>query len=336
MIVSLNCKIAIERKSDNALLTFTSLNNCEIEKSIYQLGTTAKIKIPASARLRQSGTLATDSVQVGKQFARGDKVTIQLGYNNDLRTEFTGFIYRINFTTPLEIECEGYEFMLRSNYEAKTYKSTNLKEVVAYLLDGTGVKISQDLPKINYTNFILPAAKSRLEMMQEIKDKYGLTAYFIDDLLYIGLAYTPDFGMVKYAIGINTIKDNELKYRYGADVRLKVKAICIKKDNTRIEAEIGDKDGQIRTLYFYDITSKEELNKLAIQEIEKYKYDGYEGKITAFLQPFAQPGMRADLSDPIYSEKSGVFYITGSKVTFGRNGARRIVEIGIKIQDGKK
>ena len=336
MIVSLNCKIVIERKSDGALLTFTSLNNCEIEKSIYQLGSTAKIRIPASARIRQGTTLSTDSVQVGKQFARGDKITINLGYDNDLRQEFTGFIYRINFTTPLEIECEGYEFMLRSNYEAKTYKSTTLREVVTYLLKGTGLKLSGQLPAIDLVNFVLPAVKSRLEALQEIKDKYGLTAYFTDDLLYIGLAYTPDFGTVKYVIGINTIKDNELKYRFGDDVKLKVKAICVRKDNTKLEAEIGDKDGQIRTLYFYNISSKEQLQKLATQEIEKYKYSGYEGKITAFLQPFAQPGMKADLSDPIYSEKSGTFYITGVKVTFGRNGARRIIEIGIKVQNGKK
>ena len=71
--------------------------------------------------------------------------------------------------------------------------------------------------------------------------------------------------------------------------------------------------------------------KLAGEEIQKYKYTGYEGKFTAFLVPFAQPAMKVVLADPVYPEKNGTFYITAVKVEFGRNGARRIIDIGIVI-----
>ncbi len=328
MEVKLNCKVTIEQSAKT--LSFTALNHCEIEKSIYILGSKAKIKIPASARLIIQGR-PTDSVQTAKQFARGDKISICLGYNDDLQEEFNGFIYRINYITPLEIECEGYEFLLRSALDKKTWASTNLKQVVEYICNVKGITLSDKVPDVQMTNYVIPTGKSRLEALQELKEKYGLTAYFVDNCLYIGLAYTPDLGSVKYTIGVNTIKDDQLKYRYGDDVQLKIKAIGINKDNTKLEAEVGDHDGQLRTLFFYNITSKEALKKLANQEIQKYKYSGYEGKITGFLQPYCQPGMKVILSDPKYSEKSGTFYIISTRVEFGRSGARRIVEIDIKL-----
>ena len=330
MYVVLNCKVVINTSAGKTL-SFTALNHCEIDNSIYNLGTSAKIKIPSSARLRVNGQLQTDSVQTGKQFARGDKITISLGYNDDLKEEFVGYIYRVNYTTPLEIECEGYEFLLRSPLDPKTWASTTLKDVITYVISGVNISMSDQIPVVNLVNYIIPSGRSKLEALQELKEKYGLTAYFIKDQFYIGLAYVVDLGSVNYTIGVNTIKDNDLKYHYADDVKLQVKAIGVNKDNTKIEATIGDHDGQLRTLFFYNVTSSTQLQKLAGEEIQKYKYTGYEGKFTAFLVPFAQPAMKVVLADPVYPEKNGTFYITAVKVEFGRNGARRIIDIGIVI-----
>ena len=258
MLVKLNCKIEIETK-DNKKLSFTAVNNCEIERSIYNLGSTAKIKIPASARLTTKGDKISESVQSGKQFARGDKISISLGYDDKLENEFKGFIYRVNFTTPLEIECEGYEFQLRKPADVKVFESTTLKDLLTWAANGTDITLSDHIPKINFTNYVIPAGKSKLDVVQDVKDKYGLTTYFTENLLYCGLSYIPDYGEVKYSLGVNTIKDNELKYRNADDVKLKVKAIWAKKDNTKIEAHVGDDDGQERTLFFFNVSSKEEL-----------------------------------------------------------------------------
>lgn len=330
MFVQLNCKIEIEKK-DGKKLSFTAMNHCEIERSIYTLGSTAKIRIPASARLCRGGDQPSESVQTAKQFERGDKISISLGYDGKLENEFRGFIFRVNFTTPLEIECEGYEFMLRRPAEVKVFKSTSLKDLLSWAIAGTGISLSKNIPDLTLTNYTIGAGKRMLDVVQEVKDKYLLEAYFIDDMLYVGLSYVPDYGQVKYSLGVNTIKDNELKYRNADDVKFKIKAVWVKKDNTKIEAHVGDSDGQVRTIFLSQINSKEELEKLAEQEIKKYKYSGYEGKITTFLQPFSKPGMRAVITDPMYSEKDGTYYVTSVKVTFSRQGARRINEIGIKI-----
>ena len=43
------------------------------------------------------------------------------------------------------------------------------------------------------------------------------------------------------------------------------------------------------------------------------------------------PGMVAVLEDTRYNERNGNYYIIGTKAKFGLSGARRIIELGIKV-----
>lgn len=318
-------------RADSRKISFTTWNSVEIELDMFKINSSCVIRIPASARLQAKGTKGGESVQSAKQFNRGDKITVKLGYNNQLETEFTGYISRVNFTSPCEIECEGFEFLLRSPCETKTWKQTNMKEVIQYIIKDTPIELSDEIPDVNFTKFVIPANMTKLEALQMVKDKYGMTIFFDGSLLYAGLAYVPDKGTVKYKLGWNTIKDNDLKYRNAEDVSLKIKAVWIKPDNTKLEAEVGDPKGSLRTLFFYNVSSKSELEKLAKEEIQKYKYSGYEGKITTFLQPFVKPGMKGELQDPRYEERHGTYYITKVKTKADRNGGRRTVDFTLKL-----
>lgn len=346
MKVQLNCRIEII-KPDGKRFSFRCLNACEAEKSIYRIGSTAKIKIPTTARLVKDGKYIA-SEQTAKKLERGDRIDIYLGYDEDLRLEHTGYIYRVNYTTPVEIECEGFEFLLRKDCPTKTWRSTTLLEVLQYLVKDTEiilkeqqvlevktakgtVKYKNSLPDVKFTNFVIKAGQTRLQVLQKIKDDYRLSINFLGAELWAGLTYTQNLGEVKYRLGWNTIKDNELKYRNADDVQLKVKAVWVKPDNTRVEVEVGDKDGQMRTAFFYDVSSKKDLERIATEELERYKYSGYEGKITTFIQPFAMPGMVAILEDTRYNERNGNYYIIGAKSKFGTGGARRTIELGIKV-----
>jgi hypothetical protein len=318
-------------KKDGKRIVFNAFNEIDIERDIFKINSSCKIKIPTSAHLVYNDKKAFESVQSAKQFERGDKVNVWLGYDDDLRLEYEGFISRINYKTPLEIECEGYEFLLRSPCETKTWSKTTMKEVLQYIIKSTEITLSELVPDVSFTKFIIPANMTRLEALQMVKENYGMTIYFTGSELYAGLAYIVDKGTVKYRLGWNTIKDDELKYRNADDVSLKIKAVWIKPDNTKIEAEVGDPKGSVRTLFFYNVESKEALKKLAAEEIKKYKYSGYEGKITTFLQPFAEPGMKGELSDPKYREREGTYYITKTIVKAGMSGGRRTVEFTIKL-----
>lgn len=327
MYVKLNCKITVTTLSGK-LIKFTSLNDCVIDKSIDKLFTTCKIKLPTSARLKS--ITGNSNIDTAAAFAKGDKINVQLGYNDRLNEEFEGFIDKINLTTPLEIECEGYEFHLRDSLQTKTFATTNLKELLNYILAGVNQIMidTKAIPNIKMVNYIIPANCKRIDALQQLKENYGLTIYFIKDVLYAGLDFVKYLGTVKYSLGVNTPRVNELKYQTAADTKLRIKAIQINKDNTKFEAETGDSSGETRTLYFYTAKNKEDLIKLAQAEIIKYKFDGFTGKLTSMLEPYSHPGMVAKIADIKYPERSGNYEIRSVTTSFGTSGAKRTVEIG--------
>ncbi len=164
-----------------------------------------------------------------------------------------------------------------------------------------------------------------------LKKEYGLIAYFdINGKLYVGKANDVKGETVKYRLRENVISDDELKYQLAEDVKLKVKAICYYKDGTRIEGELGEDGGEQRTFYYYDVKDAGELKTLAQEELKRYSFDGYRGKIKTFLFPYALPGMVASIEDKVYNERSGDYFIETVEVQFGTGGGRRVVELGIK------
>lgn len=333
MYVKNRCDITIT--SSGKPIRFTALNAIEIDRSIDRIGTTVSLRIPTSARLVYSSAKKSESVQTARVFKRGDFISVKLGYDNRLNTEFEGFIYKIDLTTPLTIECMGYEYLLLGNIPPKTFKETTLKQLLEYVTDGiTEISIDGDIPSVQMVNYVVPANLTRLDALQQLKERYGLTIYFIGSILYAGLDFIKYQGNVKYSLGINTPKADELKFQYAEDVKLKVKAIQINKNNTRIESEVGDKDGEQRTLFFYSAKSVSDLEKLALAEISKYKYTGYTGKITTFLEPNAVPGMVANITDVKYPERNGSYEVRSVVTRFSTAGARRTVEIGKSVTNG--
>jgi hypothetical protein len=71
-----------------------------------------------------------------------------------------------------------------------------------------------------------------------------------------------------------------------------------------------------------------ELKSFANEKAFKTSYSGYEGSITTFLQPYAEPGFSALINDERYPERNGEYLIESVHTKYGINGARRTVEIG--------
>ncbi|KAA6324693.1 hypothetical protein EZS27_026011 [termite gut metagenome] len=164
-----------------------------------------------------------------------------------------------------------------------------------------------------------------------LKKEYGLIAFFdINGKLYAGKANDVKGETVKYRLRDNVISDDELKYQMAEDIKLKVKAVCYYKDGTKIEGELGEDGGELKTLYYYDVKDVGESKALANEELKRYSFTGYRGKIATFLFPYALLGMVASIDDPVYNEHGGEYFIESVDTTFGTGGARRRVEIGIK------
>lgn len=312
-------------------ISFRSVNEVTIKHTIFSVGDTATLKLPLSAYMRNAATSQLEKVQTSDKFKVGDKITISLGYNGRLNTEFVGFVKRLNLKMPLEIECEDFTWPLRRVNIKQSWKKASLKEILTYVGTQAGFQLLDGTPDVTITNF-MANNQTALWILQQIKDTYGLTVYFTQDgKLYAGLAYTRKSGEVKLTTGRNVIKSDDLKWLNADEVKLKIKIISMEKNGNRLEAEIGDSDGEIRTLHFYDVKDKSQLQELAKAEIQKYKYSGYRGSVNCFISPYAEPTMTALLNDVQFPERSGSYFIESTEVKYGLQGARRKVTLGIKL-----
>ena len=252
---------------------------------------------------------------------------IKLGYDDTLNTEFVGYVKRLNYKVPLEIECEDEYYKLRFLNCVFSKKETTLKECLNSVLAGVQMGTVVDLTLKNFVINNKPGSW----VLGLLKKEYGLVAYFdIDGKLNVGKANDVKGETVKYVLRENVISDDELKYQLAEDIKLKVKAVCYYKDGTKIEGELGEDGGETRTFYYYDVKDASELKTLAREELKRYSFDGYRGKIKTFLLPFALPGMVASIEDKVYNERSGDYFIESVETSFGTGGGRRTVEIGIK------
>lgn len=305
-------------------MTAKAVNNVQIKRSVYTLGDTAVIKLPVTAILRQSGEPAV-KIETVQAVKIGDKVEIKLGYNNRMRMEFVGYVKRINRKTPIEIECEDEFYQCRYR-NVKTSGTITLKD----LLQKCGLQIGF-CENLTLKNFIVPD-KPVSSVLSKITTDYGLCIFFdLEGKIYACRPEKIVSETVKYECRKNVISDDDLQYQKKEDLSIQIKAICIKKDGTKIEAKKGTEGGIVKTRYYYDVENETELAVLVERELNSEKSDSYTGSITTFLEPFAMPTMIAQINDPIYQERSADYYVESVETTFGTSGGRRKIEIGAKI-----
>lgn len=59
--------------------------------------------------------------------------------------------------------------------------------------------------------------------------------------------------------------------------------------------------------------------------------EAQESELTAFLLPYAEPCMVAEITDGAYQDRNGKFLIEAVRTTFGRHGARRRISLGAAV-----
>lgn len=305
-------------------MRFGGIHEVEIKRSIYELGATATIKVPVTAVLRQQGNPPAE-IETAKAIKAGDAVTIELGYDGQYNTEFKGYVKTLNLRVPLEIICEDAYYLTRKKSITLSGKTT-LQNLLQKCGLNVGYAASLTLNSFQADN------RPVSWVLGKLKTEYGLVIFFDQEgKIYAGEPFKVLGDEVKYRFRYNIINDNDLKYQHADDVNLKIKAICIYRDGTKVEAELGVPDGTEKKIYFYDVTDKKELEILANAQLKRYSYDGYSGKIETFLFPFAAPAMIAVLQDDVYDERGGNYYIESVTTRFSRSGGRRVIEIGIKV-----
>lgn len=325
-MLRLNSKITIAKApsySQSILMDF--VNDVEIESSWENLTDTAKITIPRKITWEGRDIVAG----ANPLFSRGDKVVIELGYDNQYNKVFVGYASAVHPKLPVVIECQDSMYLLKQNTITESYKSVKLSKLLSDVMP-KGVKYEANLDATDLGKFRISNA-TPAQVLEELRKTYGIFSFFRDEVLHVGLAYVPKLRVEKRFKFEQNIIDDSLEYRRKDDVKYKVKAISIQPDNSKREVEFGDAEGEQRTIYLFD-TPESQLLDRAKREFERVKYEGYYGSFTTFGSPFVRHNDAAILVSDKLPEKDGTYLIKKVVYRFGMSGYRQEITLDAKIK----
>jgi len=316
-----------------------------IKKSIHSYVDTAVISLPTSYVLQFAPGQLLPNVSLpqlpaagstASVFKEGDPITIQLGYDGQLQDEFEGFVKRVNFGRPCEIECEGFVWLMRNTdfLFTKSWKTTTILEVLQYITaPWPEIKLSPDIQNVSFGPFRI-TERTGAEVLEDLKKALGFTVYFIGNTIYAGLQYLAQLqSSVSYRLGWNTIDDGQLKFRTQDETRVTVSVDYKDKQGKNHHVIYGKKNGSAKPMQYTIgvVTDENTRRQMANAFARKYRYAGYEGHVSAFLQPYAQHGWKNSLFSKPYPQRNGDYILESTELHFGMQGGRRILEIGRTI-----
>lgn len=309
----------IEIKGDRAW-SFDFVNAVEITRDTEKLTTEAKIIMPKKVKWDKA-----DKIPV----KRGDSVKISLGYDDNLQTAFVGYVRDVGFKTPIVITCEDEMFKLKQMpTKKKAYRSVSLETLmkdqgISYRLNIMG---EQALGAYRVTADTVAALLGKLS-------EQGIRSFFRYEngapVLYCGVLFERDTRPAQvFKTGLNIISDQSLQQQKAENMRLRVKAVSLMPDNKKIKVEVGDADGEHRTLHTYNKTESE-LKAWAEQEIKRLKRDGLTGSFTTFGHTLVD--CLDAIGIVIDGVKSGVYQVKKNIVKYGDGGYRQEITLGLRV-----
>lgn len=291
----------------NLVLYFDFCTEIEIERSFDSLTQKGKFVIPRNLKYQDKNLFAGADPLI----QRGDKIKISMGYAPNLKEEFNGYISRITADIPIEIEFEDQMWVLKQTETptAVSYNNKTLKFIIDDLIRGkfetkvidTSAGISLRMYKCNVGN-----------VLEKLRSEFGFYSFFVNQVLYVGLAFYPVNAISQTFLFEQQVVDNDLQYLRTDDIKVKIKGVLINNDNSRETIEVGDTDGDLRTVHQYGGTL-EQLKFTCNQKLTEYHYNGYVGSFTTFLEPSVTVGDYAVMASYAMPERNGTYLIKSVK-----------------------
>lgn len=302
---------------------FDKVASAEITRDIDTLTDTCVLQLPKKI---------TWQGESSNPLKRGDEVTVWLGYDDELQFAFRGFITTIGLKTPITINCEDYMFKLKQQPAVKkAYKSATLEQILKDQNLGIKYKVfgEQSIGQYRVT------ADTVTGLLGHLKDHGGVRSFIRiendEPVLYCGVLFEHDKTHKQvFATGVNLIDDSQLKVQNAEDVKIKIKAVSLMPNNKKIRVEVGDTDGERRTLHAYNKTEAE-LKAWAEQELKRLKRDGLTGSFTTFgaelVDKLDNVGIKID------GERKGVYQTQKNVIKYSPSGFRQEITIGARVAE---
>lgn len=302
---------------------FEKIAACEIVRDSDALTTTCKLTLPRKVKWKG---------EASNPIKRGDKISVWLGYDDNLQLAFSGYVLRKGFKAPIEIFCEDEMFMLKqTSCVKKSYKNVDIQTLLKEQNLPYDIKVLGEQNIGQYrANFETVA-----ELLAHLKENNIRTFFRIEDnkpVLYCGVLFDHGNEMRQvFATGVNIISDSSLDEQKAEDVKIKLKVVSLQPDNKKkIKVEVGDADGEKRTLHCYGKTEAE-AKAWGEQELERLKRDGLTGSFQTFgnvlLDVLDVIGIKID------GKRKGKYQVAKNTITFGSGGFRQDITLGARAAE---
>lgn len=345
------------------ILPFNFVTEVEINSTWETLTDTCRITLPKKLNIRTVASQQSDVITNGTipLWKRLDPVTIKLGYEQTingvnqqiLNTVYVGKIARIYPQRPLIFECEDQmlDLKLKSivNYSKQGVSTLDviLSEIFVAAGFGPGPNyIPLNVEKIQVVNFTAFSATKTVtvtiaEVLDYFKRLFNVAIYFQANsagvyVLNVGFPYKLGRDQAPNPKAIFNNNDNiitwNLDFMRSDDVLIQIEAINFTKGNVKQvitgpksvpKVTIGDAlNSELRTIYTFDQTP-DQVKKIAKQYLYRFKYTGFRGSFTTFLQPTIRYGDAIQLIDTMIPDGNGTYLVKKVVTKFGTEGGRQ-------------
>ena len=299
------------------------VDQVKVKHSVEQLSDTATITLPAMVEGK--------ALEVESKLHAGDSVTIRLGYDGKLETEFEGYLKAINTDGGnLTLECEDAIYLFEDKVDDVELKGISMKallEKVVRQIDPS-YKVETEFD-FTWEKFVFYHATAR-DILKKVQDETKANIWFRDGTLHVQPQYAQASDRtVKFDFSRN-IESSNLKYRKASDKKVEVTVKMTNAAGKSFEETAGAPGGKSikKTVSGVDPS---QLKTLAKNEHNLWCYDGYEGSFTGWLIPYVEPGDAVRIIDSDYPTKEGLYYVTGTEISFSKEGGKRTVSLGRRL-----
>lgn len=319
-----NINWIVKFRTDNVSYSLRTIDSIDIECSVDNLSDTAVITLPEA--------FMNQVFNIGNEVKRGSEVIIKAGYDDDLKTEFVGYVQDVvTNDNSLKIKCEDALFLFRKSVKDIELKPTSLPKIGQLLIDqiDKSYKLVCDYD-ITYEKFVIHQATG-YDVLKKLAEETKANIYFNTEKkeLHIHPPYLEKGGDVVYSMQRN-IENSSLEFKKAIDRKVE---ITVEKTNLSGKIEkytTGTTGGDKITLKVGSVSTAD-LKKIANAELIRRSADMYEGSIDTWAIPFVQPTYSAKIKDEDYPEKDGKYYVVAVTTAINESGFKRTLKLGVKL-----
>lgn len=299
------------------------LDEVEIHRSVELLADTATIRLPSAEYGR--------TLEVEDALHRGDEVVIRLGYaETGLVEEFRGYLQRIATDGGrLTLTAEDSLYLFRKPLRDAELKQISLSALLERIIKELTLPLRLECSyRWVYDKFVLRSATG-YDALRKIQEECGADIYLTDGALHLHppgeVIGTPRLYDFRY-----NVESADLTYRRAEEKKYLITIKALLPDGSVREVEVGTAGGDKITIK--SPTADETSMRLRGEvELRRRSFDGYDGSITTWLVPECRPGDTAEIHDPDYPHKEGVYFVRSVTTSFSASGGTRKVELGFRL-----